>query len=87
LACTHYPLIRPEIEEYYAGSVQVFDSIDATAAAIQQSLKDSQIASSSKSQNDEFYVSDLTESFQHTTGIFFGKDVHLEKLDIWTKQN
>src|SRR5690348_17551458 len=38
LGCTHYPLIKKEIEEFYQGQTQVLDSSSVAAQALHSSL-------------------------------------------------
>ena len=40
LGCTHYPLIRQEIEEYFSGRVSVVDNIQPTISAVSRKLAD-----------------------------------------------
>ncbi|MEX0968650.1 MAG: glutamate racemase [Bacteroidia bacterium] len=82
LACTHYPLIRPEIERYYGGKVNVIDSTDAVAQELKSELeKRRQLADHSFPDHD-FLVSDFTASFQETTKIFFREKVKLQERRI-----
>lgn len=83
LACTHYPLIKNEISAYYKHSVKIFDSAEVVARKLQWILEKESLASQKKAENDLFYVSDYTESFERTTNIFYGKEIHLELYNIW----
>lgn len=84
LGCTHYPLIRAEIEEYYKGEVAVFDSAELVAGAVAASLSESQLLNADNSGAQcEFFVSDLTDSFSSSAAHFFTGKVELKKLDIW----
>lgn len=81
LACTHYPLIKNEIAEYYKGKINVLDSAIETAMAVKQALGKNK--STVKNVTHHFYVSDFTKSFEESTKYFFGSKIHLEKADIW----
>lgn len=83
LACTHYPLIKKEISEFFGGSVKIFDSAEVVAKRVKEILEKEGLRSDARRSPDIFYVSDFTESFEKTTRIFFGEEVHLEKADIW----
>ncbi|MEY4926266.1 MAG: hypothetical protein RI894_702 [Bacteroidota bacterium] len=84
LACTHYPLIRKEIEAYYKGAVKVFDSNMPVALEVERVLRESDSLSDLKSAPHRFFVSDYTESFAETTRLFWGEEtVHLEKCAIF----
>ena len=83
LGCTHYPLIRPEIESFYKGSITVFDSAELVAQKVQNELRHSNLLSEGDEAKMEFYVSDYTESFAASAGYFFPEKVELKKLDLW----
>lgn len=81
LACTHYPLIRKEIEQYYGKKVEVFDSAEIVAREVQQQLNERELlASDAPTPRLEFYVSDYTASFEKSVAWFFSEKIHLEKL-------
>lgn len=83
LGCTHYPLIKKEVEAYYQGRVQVIDSSVTVARALKGFLELHNLAASGRRGDNQFYVSDYTESFEGTTRLFFGEAVTLEKFDLW----
>ena len=83
LGCTHYPLIRPEIESFYKGSITVFDSAELVAQKVQNELRNLHLLSAGNESRMEFYVSDYTESFAASAGYFFPEKVELKKLDLW----
>ena len=62
LACTHYPLIKPEIEEYYKKKVQIIDSAQIVAENIAKQLRSHQLLTNKKTVKHHFFLSDLTES-------------------------
>jgi glutamate racemase len=87
LGCTHYPLIREEIQQYFNGSrsrpVEVIDSSLAVADAVKQALQEMAM----QNPNPEpaahtFYVSDLTPNFKNTAALFLGREVEL-KVRKW----
>ena len=85
LACTHYPLIRTEIENYYQGTVKIFDSTDLIAKAAQQMLTEKNLLNQSQEPpTHHFLVSDYTPAFEQTTRFFYQKEnIKLEYLPIW----
>lgn len=84
LACTHYPLIKQEIINYYNGKVNVLDSAEVVAAKLKYILeKEGLAAEGPKTKADHFYVSDITDSFRSTAGQFFHGEVKLEYYPIW----
>jgi len=83
LGCTHYPLIKNEINQFYAGKVDILDSATIVAKRLQDFLKDNNLLSGNNSRKDRFLVSDITASFEASARIFFHNEVHLEKFPIW----
>lgn len=84
LACTHYPLIRKEIEDYYGGKVTILDSTDIVADEARRLLKAEGLLADKKHSSDQFYVSDYTQSFEETSRLFYGEAIKLEVKHIWT---
>jgi len=84
LACTHYPLIKKEINQYYQGKTTVLDSSEVVALTLQKHLEDHRLLNKEGTAvKHEFFVSDYTESFEASTRIFFDEVVHLEKHPLW----
>ena len=84
LACTHYPLIRPVLEEFYAGQVQIFDSTYVVAEAVKQRLTEAGwLNDSSQQPVHRFCVSDYTTSFEAATRLFYSEAITLEHQPIW----
>ena len=83
LACTHYPLIKNEISNFYKHQVKIFDSAQVVAQKLKWILEKEGLTAEKKSEQDIFYVSDFTESFAKTTNIFYRKEIRLELNNIW----
>ncbi len=83
LACTHYPLIRPHIEQYFGERVQVFDSTDVVAKKVKQKLEKEDLLNDQASPPHRFFVSDYTPAFEETTRIFYRQRVQLEHCPLW----
>ena len=83
LACTHYPLIKDEINEFYEGKVDIIDSAKVVAAYVKDLLTKEKILSTKKNPKHHFYVSDFTKAFEKSTRYFFTNEIHLEEVDIW----
>jgi len=83
LACTHYPLIKRDIDEFYKDEIEVIDSSVIVARSLKAYLEYNNLINKTKPCEDEFLVSDYTESFEKTTKLFFGKLVRLEKYTLW----
>jgi len=83
LACTHYPLIKNEINDYYGGKTQVIDSSLVAAQALQHQLASAGLLNSVARPENHFFVSDYTDSFEASTKLFFGENVRLESHRLW----
>ncbi|MFN4080752.1 MAG: glutamate racemase [Saprospiraceae bacterium] len=85
LACTHYPLIRPLIEQYYAGKTAVLDSTQPVAASVAAALTRYGLTApaSGMPSSRRFFVSEMTQSFQETAQMFYGDDIQMEHAAIW----
>lgn len=83
LACTHYPLIRQDIEAYFQHQVEVLDSTLVVAEEVARKLTDNALLNPQKRNPHRFYVSDYTASFEETTKLFYGEAIHLEHYQIW----
>jgi glutamate racemase len=83
LGCTHYPLIKNQIREYYGGKVDIVDASQIVARHVQQFLDAEDLRSDHLARDHKFYVSDFTRSFEASTRIFFQREVHLEHYPLW----
>jgi glutamate racemase len=83
LACTHYPLIKMEIEAYLDHKVDVLDSTDVVADAVSRLLMREDLLSPKRTKKNVFYVSDYTQSFEDTAKVFYGEEIELETANIW----
>jgi len=83
LGCTHYPLIKSAIQEFYDSQVEVIDSSEIVARALNAYLGYNNLYNRGIQEKDHFMVSDFTASFESSTKHFFGKEVHLEQVPLW----
>jgi glutamate racemase len=85
LGCTHYPIIRKQIERFFGFKVDVIDSGHIVAAEMKRVLGEKGLLNPDNGlDRHEFYVSDYTDFFEKTARMFFKEEVHLEKLEFWT---
>ena len=84
LACTHYPLIRPDIENYFQKKVHIFDSTDIIALDVKQKLAANGLLNDKLRHAHQFFVSDYTSSFEETTQVFYKEAIQLEHYPIWS---
>lgn len=83
LGCTHYPLIKTQIEHYYQGKVNVLDTSEIVAKSVEKYLSENENLNVLNAHIKHFYVSDYTKSFETSTKIFFGEQIHLEHYPLW----
>ena len=82
LGCTHYPVIRKNIERFYEDNVEVLDTSRIVADEVENKLVLQNLLATSSPTYD-FYVSDLNDNFVKRTEMFFGKEVDVRFLDIF----
>lgn len=86
LGCTHYPIIRNQINRFFNFGVEVVDSGKIVSSSLRQVLESNDLLNDSgKKYKDKFYVSDFTDSFEKIARMFFEGELNLEKADIWKK--
>ena len=83
LGCTHYPLIKEKVAQFYEEKVEVIDSSETVARSLKAYLEYNLLISETGNNSNQFLVSDYTESFEELTKLFFGNQVHLEKYKLW----
>lgn len=83
LACTHYPLIKKEIDTFYQGKMTILDSSEIIAIALKKYLEKEEMLNVQLAANRHFLVSDYTDSFEASARMFFHEAVHLEKHPLW----
>ncbi|MHA7877750.1 MAG: glutamate racemase [Bacteroidota bacterium] len=80
LGCTHYPIIKTQIQAFYQHQLSVIDATTMTALYLQRFLVRHQLLSTRLHAEDHFVVSALTANFEKAARLFFGQEVHLEQL-------
>lgn len=79
LACTHYPLIKKEIQAFFGPKVEVFDSTDFTQKAVLKRLQKANLLNKKTEKGrHRFFLSDNTASFGATAKILFGSEIESE---------
>ncbi len=84
LACTHYPLIKKNIENFLSENIKVIAQGEIVAASLQDYLhRHAEIESQlSKNKSVEFYTTDSTEDFINHASIFYGEDVDAKHVEL-----
>jgi len=83
LACTHYPIIKDKIAEFYQGQMDLIDTAEIVAKAVRAQLEYNQLLNKTIQPSKHFYVSDYTESFVAGTKLFFDEIIRLEHYPLW----
>ena len=84
LGCTHYPIIKRQIEKFFNFNVRIIDSAVIMAERLKQLLEQKYLLNTHAKRDDRFYVSDYTDNFARIAKLFFEEEIKLEKVDIWT---
>ncbi len=84
LGCTHYPLIKKQIDAYFQGKISVIDTSLIVASKIKSILEEYDLRVGKENMpSRQFFVSDYTDSFEKSTQIFFGETIKLTQYPIW----
>lgn len=86
LGCTHYPLIKDRIENYYNNlkkNIMIIDPATLTANLILNMLNQNNLRTNfNKTLNDNFYFTEDNGFFVNTAQRFF-PDLNLQFLSLW----
>ncbi len=81
LGCTHYPLLKKAINEFFEGKVNIVDSAKETANTVSDLLKNLNMATDNNLPLEpDYYVTDAAERFLKVGKTILGK--HLDKVSI-----
>jgi glutamate racemase len=83
LACTHYPIIKKQIEKFFNFNVEVIDSGKIVATSVKKFLQSNGLIRQGKKPDHKFFVSDYTAYFEKISRMFFEEKIHLEQVNIW----
>ncbi|MGL4402647.1 MAG: glutamate racemase [Fusobacteriaceae bacterium] len=82
LACTHYPIIRNEIEKYIPSHI-IVDPAYETALELKNYLKDKELLKNDKNKGKlKFFVTGKKDSFLRITEKFLGIEIGIEEIEI-----
>jgi len=86
LGCTHYPILKPLIQEIVSDKVKLIDSAEASAAELERILNEKGLSAANEESSieHEYYVSDFPFKFKETAERFLGSklpEVGLISLD------
>lgn len=80
LGCTHYPLLKPTIQDVVGKSVQLIDSAEAVAREVKAYLADRRLLSDAMPQAPRMLVSDMPQRFRTVAERFLG--VQLGEIEL-----
>jgi glutamate racemase len=83
LGCTHYPIIKKQIEEFFEFNVEVVDSGFSVASSLKLLLEENKLIKTGTTGMHDFFVSDYTHWFEKISKMFFGEKIQLELLNFW----
>lgn len=83
LGCTHYPIIKNQINKFYNFKVDVIDSSKIVALNLRKVLQQNNLVNTGRNSLYSFYVSDYTDYFKAISKLFFEEDINLRKLNLW----
>jgi glutamate racemase len=78
-ACTHYPMIYKQIENYFNNGLKVLHTPKIIAEAVADYLQTQDLSNTATKLPDEYHLSDLTDEFLREAELFLGKKVHFTK--------
>lgn len=83
LGCTHYPIIKNQINKHFNFEVEVIDSARVVALEMKKILTENKLLNAGSGGKDQFFVSDYTPYFEKIARMFFEDKINLTKLNIW----
>ncbi len=84
LGCTHYPLLKQYIQNFYESFVDIIDASDMTARVLAEKLQLHNLVNPSTTPAKRiFYVSDYSEFFANTAKVFFPGEIELQPYPLW----
>lgn len=83
LGCTHYPLLTEAIQKVMGEDVTLINSGQATAIYTAELLKEQNLRRNDTAQGKySFYVSDTPDDFEAMAGMFLGRDIRHQVVQI-----
>ncbi|SPJ31954.1 glutamate racemase [Candidatus Protochlamydia amoebophila] len=80
LGCTHYPLLKPLIEEIMGSSVTIIDSALTCAQTVKKLLESHQLVNSNQHAIHQYFVTDDPEKFRQLGEYLFQSPLPLVEL-------
>jgi glutamate racemase len=84
LGCTHYPIIKNQINKFYSFKVEVVDSSKIVANYVRNILTERSLLNKNNKINNKFFISDYTDYFKEISRLFFEEEIEIERLNLWS---
>ena len=90
LGCTHYPLIKPDIQYFFKNhkdfknrKIKIFDSTDCVALKVKDILtQKNMLNDGDKKTIHQCYLSDYSASFAQSSRVFFREELNIEEQKL-----
>lgn len=82
LACTHYPLLRQEISDFFSGTKRIYDNAAPLAKTVKKYLSEHNLLADARKDENTFFVSEQTTHFEKTARMFYGKQISIQKIEL-----
>ncbi len=86
LGCTHYPLIKEQMNLYFKHRVQIIDSAATVANLLAAELQDRDLLNNLNGPQQEFFVSADSSFFYELATKFFQANISLHTYPLWEDQ-
>jgi len=83
LGCTHYPIIKNQINRFFNFKIEVIDSSMIVAEYLRDILKGKLLLNNNSKTDNKFYISDYTDYFKDISRLFFEEGINVKKLNFW----
>ncbi|MEZ5045495.1 MAG: glutamate racemase [Chitinophagaceae bacterium] len=82
LACTHYPLIKKQIDSYYDGKKIILDNAGPIAQKVRDYLSENHLLNLEPNPQHEFYVSKLNDYFKQIISLFYEQELLIKEIEL-----
>jgi glutamate racemase len=83
LGCTHYPLLKPLLQEVVGGEVTLIDSADTVSEQAATQLAAQALTHPGPAADYQYYVTDVPQRFQRVGELFLGRPLAPVHVVTW----
>lgn len=80
LACTHYPIIKNKIADFFNRPIHLIDNATPMAETVRQYLTAKELLAEPNQENNTYFVTEYTTNFERIARLFYGEDIHIQQL-------